>query len=116
MRIRVKTPSRLHLSLIDLEGSLGRVDGGIGLALERPNVILEAEAYDGLKSNDGVAKQFAGKVLGSYDLEGASIQVKERIPEHVGLGGTTQMALAVALAVTRAHDIDADTRELARTV
>jgi hypothetical protein len=33
-RIVIQTPARLHFGLLDLNGSLGRIDGGIGLALE----------------------------------------------------------------------------------
>ena len=29
------------MSLIDLNGSLGRIDGGIGITLTKPNVIIE---------------------------------------------------------------------------
>ena len=39
----IKAPSRIHMSLIDLNGSYRRVDGGIGLALADPQFVLEAE-------------------------------------------------------------------------
>ena len=35
-KITVITPSRIHMALIDLNGGLGRVDGGIGLSLASP--------------------------------------------------------------------------------
>jgi len=44
MKIHIKTPSRLHFTLIDENGSLGRVDGGIGLAISEPN--FEIIVYD----------------------------------------------------------------------
>lgn len=44
MRIRIKTPSRLHFTLIDENGQIGRVDGGIGLTIHEPN--FEAEFID----------------------------------------------------------------------
>ena len=31
--IVLQTPARLHFGLLDLHGGLGRIDGGIGLAL-----------------------------------------------------------------------------------
>ncbi len=34
--IKVVSPSRLHLTLIDLNAELGRVDGGAGITLESP--------------------------------------------------------------------------------
>ena len=39
----IKAPSRIHMSLIDLNGSYRRVDGGIGLALQVPQFVLEVE-------------------------------------------------------------------------
>ena len=33
-RIEITTPARLHFGLIDMNGELGRVDGGVGLALD----------------------------------------------------------------------------------
>ena len=42
MKIKIIAPCRIHLSLIDENGYTGRVDGGIGLMLDRPNVIFEA--------------------------------------------------------------------------
>ena len=44
MEIRIKAPSRLHFSLIDLSGSINRVDGGIGVGLTEP--YLELRFYD----------------------------------------------------------------------
>ena len=35
--VKIRTPARLHFSLIDLSGELGRIDGGIGVALAKPN-------------------------------------------------------------------------------
>ena len=49
MKVYVRTPARLHLGLIDLGGELGRVFGGIGVAVNRPNVILEAESAQNLE-------------------------------------------------------------------
>ena len=39
----IRAPSRLHMSLIDLNGSYKRIDGGIGLALSDPQFVLESE-------------------------------------------------------------------------
>ena len=46
--LRVRSCSRVHLSLIDLNASLGRVDGGVGLTLEEPyiEVIANSEFED----------------------------------------------------------------------
>jgi beta-ribofuranosylaminobenzene 5'-phosphate synthase len=41
--IKITTPCRLHITLIDMNGELGRVDGGAGLTLSSPNVKITAE-------------------------------------------------------------------------
>ena len=43
VKVYVKTPARLHLGLIDLNGDLGRMFGGLGVGIDHPNVIVEAE-------------------------------------------------------------------------
>ncbi len=48
MKVYVKTPARLHLGLIDLNGDLGRMFGGLGVGIDHPNVIVEAEQAQGL--------------------------------------------------------------------
>jgi len=119
--IRVKTPSRLHMTLIDLNGSLGRVDGGVGLALEEPSVILEAEIVDngiiveGDDSNRVV--EVAKKVMKNFDLGGGlHIRILEKYEDHIGLGFGTQRSLAIASAITRLHKINVSIKDLAKIV
>ena len=40
-RVRISTPARLHVGLVDMNGERGRIDGGVGLALEMLEVFLE---------------------------------------------------------------------------
>jgi beta-ribofuranosylaminobenzene 5'-phosphate synthase len=119
--IRVKTPSRLHITLIDLNGSLGRVDGGVGIALEEPRIVLEAEIIDeGIiieRDNSNRAAEVAKKIMKNYDLkQGFHAKILEKYEDHVGLGFGTQLSLATAFAVTRLHKIDASIRDLAKIV
>ncbi len=100
-RVEVITPSRLHFALIDLNGELGRADGGAGVALEKPNTRIAVEKSDTRKhevmgASDGRKRQI-GRVLGLF--KGFfRVKVEEEIPAHVGLGSTTQLLLAVAKA------------------
>jgi beta-RFAP synthase len=117
MKVYIKTPARLHLGLIDLNGDLGRIFGGIGVAINHPNVILEAEkakelAVSGEKSE--LTQKLATHFLEAYGLkEKIAIDVKETIPEHIGLGSGTQLALAVATSISRLFEIKASTHEFA---
>jgi len=120
VKVYVKTPARLHLGLIDLNGDLGRLFGGLGVGIDRPNVILEAQwserlAVTGEKTD--VVKTLAKRFLDAYDIKAnASINVKKSIPEHAGLGSGTQLALAVATALAKLFDVNASIRELAKAM
>ena len=115
--VSVKTPSRLHFTLIDLNGEIGRVDGGIGVALDRPNVIVKATLSDTIEVRGkmrSVAEEILRKVIGEIGGAGVKLEVLETIPEHVGLGSKTQLSLAVATAASSVLGVDIDTRRLAR--
>jgi beta-ribofuranosylaminobenzene 5'-phosphate synthase len=120
VKVYVKTPARLHLGLIDLKGDLGRLFGGLGVGIDRPNVILEAQrserlAVTGEKSE--LVKALAKRFLETYNIKaGVSINVKQTIPEHAGLGSGTQLALAVATALAKLFDVNALIQELAKTM
>jgi beta-RFAP synthase len=118
MKVYVRTPARLHLGLIDLGGELGRVFGGIGVALNRPNVVLEAESAQNLEFKGEKSENLRPIVeflLQKYKLKPqVSINVRQTIPEHVGLGSGTQLSLAAAVAVSKLFHIKVTVESLAR--
>lgn len=108
----IKTPSRLHMTLIDLNGSYGRADGGIGLTIGKPNLCLKSE-----ESEKGVAIDFnedicnndvkrecikkiadsTEKICSYFNLDsGFHFTVKKAYLPHSGLGSGTQISLATA--------------------
>ncbi|MBS7658871.1 MAG: beta-ribofuranosylaminobenzene 5'-phosphate synthase [Candidatus Bathyarchaeia archaeon] len=117
MKVYVKSPSRLHFTLIDLNGELGRIDGSVGVALNYPNVILEASKADsiiieGLIPNR--VKRLAKKFIKAMNInEGFKINVKKVIPSHVGLGSSTQLSLSIASALAKLFNINIDVKRLA---
>ena len=52
-RVIVETPSRIHVGLIDMHGGSGRVDGGIGITLDDPGILIEAQQGTTLDVNGG---------------------------------------------------------------
>ena len=120
VKVYVKTPARLHLGLIDLNGDLGRIFGGLGVAIDHPNVILETQKSQALTVSGERAeltRDLAARVLKAYKIrENVAIEVKQVIPEHVGLGSGTQLALAVAASISRLFDLKASPCELAVTM
>jgi beta-RFAP synthase len=117
MKLRIKTPARLHLGLIDLNGNLGRLYGSIGVAIDSPNIVLEAESGGRMESfgleKDRVAKAVS-RFAEYYNIEPKiRLEVKESIPKHSGLGSGTQLYLAVGTALARIHGIKASAPEIA---
>jgi beta-RFAP synthase len=118
--IEIKTPARLHLGLLDTNGSMGRLYGSIGVAIEYPNIVLRAEPSDTLVVEGLEAERvsvFASRFLNRYPIScGAHLYLKFNIPNHVGLGSGTQLALAVGTALTQLGGLDLSIEEIALAV
>ena len=116
----VEAPVRLHFGVLDLRGALGRWFGGIGAAAPAPTLLVSAVGAETLEVEGADAERaavFAQQVRQHYRLaRGARVRVHRALPTHVGLGSGTQLALAVARAVTELHGVEADPQELARVV
>ena len=129
----IKTPSRLHLTLIDMNGTYGRIDGGVGITIENPQLILEVESIpnedieiifyesknlsnlreDYIKRIQSAAakmKQFLGI------NHGFKFTVKKVFLSHSGLGSGTQLSLAVGRAVSNFHHRKLDASKIAQIV
>jgi beta-ribofuranosylaminobenzene 5'-phosphate synthase len=120
VKVYVKTPARLHFGLIDLNGDLGRLFGGLGVGIDQPNVVLEAQPSENLAvtgEKSELTKALAKRFLQTFGINAnASISVKQAIPEHSGLGSGTQLALAVATALSKLFNVNASVQELAKAM
>ena len=118
--VKVTTPSRLHFSLLDLNGALGRVDGGFGLAIAEPNFQIIAEPATGIDVAASVYRERAIGVLQrlqeTYPFPGIKLTFESEIPMHCGFGSGTQLALGIAEAVNVLYQLGLDVRVLARAV
>ena len=122
MRVIVEAPARLHFGVLDLRGSLGRRFGGMGAAVPRPGLELEASLAPGL-TVDGPepertrAGEFAARFLAHEGIEvGARIALRRLIPAHAGLGSGTQLGLSVGRALAELHGLELAPAALARAV
>lgn len=116
--VTVIAPARLHMGFIDLSGALGRHFGSIGLALNEINTRLTITAADSLQVSGPSAeralkctRQFC-QLLGVSDS--LNITIDNAIPEHIGLGSGTQMALAVGAALNAFYGLGLSVREIAQ--
>jgi beta-RFAP synthase len=110
--ITVTIPARLHLGFLDLNGSLGRRFGSIGLSITGlrtkvtfrrapKNHVAGPEHERVVKHVDKIAQRLA--VAGGH-----AVEILEVVPAHAGLGSGTQLALAVSAGIRRLHGLPLD--------
>ncbi|NLV26042.1 MAG: DUF98 domain-containing protein [Methanomicrobiales archaeon] len=105
--IRIQTPSRIHIGLLDMNGESGRVDGGAGITLDNPGFeirISEADAFS-VTSSDAKVSQNVESVIerlraNGLDIPPLHIHIDQAIPFHCGLGSGTQLALGLAAGIS----------------
>jgi beta-ribofuranosylaminobenzene 5'-phosphate synthase len=108
--VRVVAPARLHLGFLDLNGSLGRRFGSIGLAIDRPAtelVLARARTVKAEGPDRNRALATLRRLAEIYPATSAyQLDVASAIPQHAGLGSGTQLALAVAAAFLALEGIE----------
>ena len=118
--VRVVAPARLHLGFLDLNGSLGRMFGSIGLAIDTPRTVVtvrRSRNYAGAGPDHERAIKTLRSFAEAYAFKGAyEVQVGSAIPPHAGLGSGTQLALAVGAALMELEGIAADPLRLGEGV
>lgn len=125
--MQIETSARIHLSLIDLNGSIGRVDGGIGITLDKPSLKLECienNTQTKIICENGISNEYENKILTSYmkmlDYMGIdktyTFKINESYPIHHGLGLGTQLALSTASLVAHMNDLKLNSYELANII
>lgn len=119
-RIKITTPARLHFGLIDLNGALGRIDGGVGIAINDPTFELIAHPADGIEIESVQYRERAHTILEDlrvrHDFPGLHVEFLSEIPAHCGFGSGTQLALGLGQAVNTLYDLNLDIPALAFAV
>ncbi|MGQ4554757.1 beta-ribofuranosylaminobenzene 5'-phosphate synthase family protein [Halobellus sp. GM3] len=120
MTTRATGRARLHFGFRNLSLERDRLFGSLGVALERPRVVVEAEPAVGVQCSGAnsvpdeavaSAAAYARRAVSLLDVGGARITVDQALPRHVGLGSGTQLALSTLSAVARAYDRTPNIRE-----
>lgn len=118
--IEVRTYARLHLGLLDNNGAQGRLYGSIGLAVNRPCLVLRAEVADDLHVEGEEIERitcYAQRFIGRYGVpKGAILNLISGIPAHVGLGSGTQLGLAVGTALAHLAGLRLSVADIALAV
>ncbi|MBE6486613.1 MAG: hypothetical protein E7Z85_07235 [Methanosphaera stadtmanae] len=129
--MEIETSARLHLSLIDLNGLEGRLDGGIGITLEKPSLKMEcAQTNDDtiVEFNENISLPNFGlyeskimeattKMKEYFEIEDSySFKINEMYQIHHGLGLGTQLALSTAKLISSLNDMNLTGFELANII
>ncbi len=118
--VKITTPSRLHFSLLDLNGALGRIDGGFGLTIADPNFQIIAERSTDIDVSTSIYRERAITVLQrfqqTYPFPGIKLTFESEIPTHSGFGSGTQLALGIAQAVNLLYEFGLNVQQLAQAV
>ena len=122
-RLVIRTPARLHFGLIDMNGEIGRIDGGVGLALEAPSTTIEVRKSDRVliecKDDPETEERLlltTRTICGHFQFPGAEVRILERPIPHVGLGSATQTLVGAAQAVCKLYGTERPSIELAGLV
>jgi beta-ribofuranosylaminobenzene 5'-phosphate synthase len=98
-------------------GDLGRIHGSVGVAIQNPNLLLEASPSDSLAASGPRSSrilEFGTRIFNKYGLEGGVkfSQISD-IPEHMGYGSGTQLALAVGMSISRIYNLNLTVEKIA---
>jgi beta-ribofuranosylaminobenzene 5'-phosphate synthase len=114
----VVSTARLHMGFFDLHGGLGRKFGSIGLALTTPVIELSAAKSSRLEVTGPASERasvIAEQLITKLKLSGSiSLNIKQHIPEHAGLGSGTQLALSVGAVIDALYGLGLDTATIAQ--
>lgn len=105
MNVEIVTGSRLHFGLICGTQQTGWRFGGVGVMLRQPSWRITMNksrmSLDQISASSevtGRVSEFLQKIRMTLPLPAVDVSVKSEVPFHTGLGGGTQLGLAIAAA------------------
>lgn len=117
LSIYIEAPARLHLGFLDLEGSLGRRFGSLGLTIDEiatKIIVRRADEIEVSGDSSGRVLENAQKFCARKGIAGGcQIEVVDQILDHSGLGSGTQLSLAIGTAITKLYDLNCSCAEIA---
>lgn len=113
--VSVIAPARLHMGFLDLSGALQRHFGSIGVALNEPVTHITITQNHKQPHPQSIrAAHCLSAFCQAFDVSDAlEIDIISTIPEHVGLGSGTQMALAIGAGLNAFYDLNLSVRDIA---
>ncbi len=117
MRVRIETGARLHFGFYMLM-PVHRIWGGIGMGVDGIGyeIVMEEASSESIRGCQAYRfHRLLEEARARLKLSGLQVRLEARrcIPEHRGLGSTTQAALAVYTGLARLAGLDIDVYRLA---
>lgn len=101
------------MGFFDLNGSIGRRFGSMGVSLQMPQTHIEVAVGEG-EAADAYVERAKLIILKHAGIQTpVHIRVIEQIPRHAGLGSGTQMALAVGAGISALFNLNLPLRDIA---
>jgi beta-ribofuranosylaminobenzene 5'-phosphate synthase len=113
----VVAPAHLHAGNMDLTGDLGRLYGTAGFTIDYPRTVLEVCKSDNIAvsgEDKANAERYVRTFMNRFSIEGGiTVNVKETIPKHLGMGSQTALALSLGHAISDLYNRSIDVEEMA---
>jgi beta-ribofuranosylaminobenzene 5'-phosphate synthase len=110
---RVTVGGRIHFGFQNLSLAHDRLYGGVGVSLDQPRLVIEAEPADSVVCDGAEIVGYVERAVDVLEVPGAAVTVEQSLPRHVGLGSGTRFALASLVAIAEAYDRSVDVRAAA---
>ncbi len=115
----VKTSARLHLGFYNFLNE-NTAYGSIGIAIEEPHILIKVSKADKFRvinettiPIDDVVNNVISKLSINPEELKMELRCENAYPRHTGLGSTTQLNLAIGMAILRFLDKSMSVQELA---
>jgi len=117
--MKLFSPARIHLGFLELDQTLPRFFGSMGLTIsnfcfevqisksKNLNVITEHKSLE--KKTTDIFYKFKQK----YNVNFCKINIKKTIPLHVGLGSGTQFSLTIGYLISKLNNLNISIDEIA---
>ena len=113
MKVTVTSSARLHMGFFDLNGTIGRKFGSLGVSINTPCTQIEIarsektifEVISGHHAYENIEKIVKSFKISHEISPDFSVKINQSIPEHTGLGSGTQLALALGAGLNRLFNL-----------
>ena len=117
--MKLFSPARIHLGFLELDQTLPRFFGSLGLTVSNfcfevhisksKNLSIVTEHKNLKKKTLEIFLKFKKK----YNINFCKINIKKIIPSHVGLGSGTQFSLTIGYLISKLNNLDISIDEIA---